>query len=343
MRRFRLALLSAALCGPAFAQAPITLIVNFVAGGPSDLMARLLAPELSARLGAPIAIRNAAGAAGGIGAAEAARARPDETTLLLSPIGAMVIQPSFRTDLPYRPTDLTPICQVADTPVVIMSALGGPRSLAEVAARAREAGGGFHYASTGPGYMAHVATAALAGSLGVAMTHVPFHGNAEAVVSLLRGDVAIFADQPGYTAGQQPTSGCGVRSRPLARISRHAHTAGVGAQSRLFDLVWPVCARWHTGGVHCPGRCCLRLFVAGTCCGGRLPTSRHAHHLSRRDRVGRLQPGWAGEVPWRDAGRRHPAGRLKAGCCEQGSVKMASSDEALTPIACDVDASCQSA
>lgn len=197
MRRFWLALLGMALCGAAQAQPQITLIVNFVAGGPTDLMARLLAPELSARLGASVAIRNAIGAAGGIGAAEAARARPDGTTLLLTPLGAMVIQPSFRADLPYRPSDLTPICQVADTPVVIMAAPGGPRSLAEVAARAREAGGGFHFASTGPGSMPHVATAALARSLGVAMTHVPFRGNAEAVVSLLRGDVAIFADQPG--------------------------------------------------------------------------------------------------------------------------------------------------
>ncbi len=133
MRILWLVMFCMAVALPVHAQAPITLIVNFVAGGPSDLMARLLAPELSQRLGTQVLIRNSIGAAGGIGAAEAARARPDGTTLLLSPIGAMVIQPNFRADLPYRPSDLTPICQIADTPVVMMSAAGGPRSLAEVA------------------------------------------------------------------------------------------------------------------------------------------------------------------------------------------------------------------
>ena len=197
MRLVWLALLAVWSVAPAQAQVPITLIVNFVAGGPSDLMARLLAPELSARLGTQMLIRNAIGAGGGIGAAEAARARPDGTTLLLSPLGALVLQPSFRSDLPYRPSDLAPICQVADTPVVLMAAPAGPRNLAELLSRAREANGAFAYASTGPGSMPHVATVALARSAGVAMTHIPFRGNAEAVISMLRGDVGVFADQPG--------------------------------------------------------------------------------------------------------------------------------------------------
>ncbi len=183
---------------PAWAQAPITLVVNFVAGGPSDLMGRLLAPELSAAMGTQVVIKNSAGAAGGIGAAEVARARPDGTTLLLSPLGAMTIQPHFRSDLPYRPADFAPICQVADTPVVVMSAPGSPiRSLADAVSRAREADGGFNFASTGPGSLPHIATVALARSAGVRMTHIPYRGNAEAVTALLRGDVSIFADQPG--------------------------------------------------------------------------------------------------------------------------------------------------
>lgn len=187
-----------ALTLPAYAQAPITVVVNFVAGGPSDLMGRLLAPELSAAMGTQVVIKNSAGAAGGIGAAEVARARPDGTTLLLSPIGAMAIQPHFRADLPYRPTDFAPICQVADTPVVVMSAPGSPlRSLAEVVSRAREANGQFNFASTGPGSLPHIATVALARAASVPMTHIPYRGNAEAVTALLRGDVSIFADQPG--------------------------------------------------------------------------------------------------------------------------------------------------
>jgi tripartite-type tricarboxylate transporter receptor subunit TctC len=198
MRSLLAGIAALAIALPAYAQAPITVVVNFVAGGPSDLMGRLLAPELSAALGTQVVIKNSAGAAGGIGAAEVARARPDGTTLLLSPIGAMAIQPHFRADLPYRPTDFAPICQVADTPVVVMSAPGSPlRSLAEVVSRARESNGGFNFASTGPGSLPHIATVALARAAGVPMTHIPYRGNAEAVTALLRGDVSIFADQPG--------------------------------------------------------------------------------------------------------------------------------------------------
>lgn len=183
--------------GPVLAQGTITLVVNFVAGGPSDLMARLLAPELSQALGTPVVVKNSAGAAGGIGAAEVARARPDGLTLLLSPIGAMAIQPHFRADLPYRPADFAPVCQIADTPVVMMAPPRSPlRGVAAVVARAREAGS-MNYASTGPGSLPHISTVAFARATGIAMTHVPFRGNAEAVTALLRGDVAVFADQPG--------------------------------------------------------------------------------------------------------------------------------------------------
>lgn len=189
-------LLASAL--PARAQAPITVVVNFVAGGPSDLMARLLAPELSAALGAPVVVKNSAGAAGTIGAAEAARAKPDGTTLLLSPLGAVAIQPHFRSDLPYKPADLAPVCQVADTPMVVMAAPGsGIRSLADAVARARESQGAFNYGSAGPGSIPHIAGAALARAAGADMTHIPYRGNAEAVTALLRGEVGLYTDQPG--------------------------------------------------------------------------------------------------------------------------------------------------
>jgi len=81
------ALLLLGLSLPAQAQAPITIVVNFGAGGSADRMARLLAPELSEALGAQVIVKNTTGAAGAIGAAEVARARPDGTTLLLSTTG----------------------------------------------------------------------------------------------------------------------------------------------------------------------------------------------------------------------------------------------------------------
>ena len=197
MRILTICALALLLALPARAQSPITIVVGFTAGGPSDMMARLVAPELSQRLGAPVVVRNATGAAGTIGAHEVARARPDGTTLLMTPVGPMVIQPHFRRDLPYTATDFTPICQVADTPVVLMTTQNGPRNLAALAAQAREGAGRLNYASTGPGTIPHIAAVALARALGVEMTHISYRGNADAVAALLRGDVTIFADQPG--------------------------------------------------------------------------------------------------------------------------------------------------
>jgi len=192
------ALLLLALSHPAQAQAPITIIVNFGAGGSADRMARLLAPELSEALGAQVIVKNTTGAAGAIGAAEVARARADGTTLLLSTTGPMGIQPHFRSDLPYRAADFAPVCQIGDAPVMMMSAPNSRvRDLRSLVAEARGARNGFNYGSVGQGSIPHIVMVALARQANVEMTHVPFRGSAEAIIALLRGDVSIYADLPG--------------------------------------------------------------------------------------------------------------------------------------------------
>ena len=191
-------LLGLALALPAAAQAPITIVVNFGAGGSADRMARLMAPEMSEALGAQVIVKNTTGAAGAIGAAEVARARPDGTTLLLSTTGPMGIQPHFRSDLPYRTTDFAPVCMVGDAPVMMMSAPNSPiRNLQTLVAQARAARGGFNYGSAGQGSIPHIVMVALARQAQVEMTHVPFRGSAEAIIALLRNDVSIYADLPG--------------------------------------------------------------------------------------------------------------------------------------------------
>lgn len=198
MRLLLSALMLAALALPAWAQAPVTIVVNFAAGGSADRMARLLAPEMTEALGAQVVVKNTTGASGAIGAAEVARARPDGHTLLLTTLGPVAIQPSFRSDLPYRPADLAPVCQVGDAPVVFMTApSSGIRNMADLMQRARTTQGGINYGSVGPGSLPHIVVAALEQRSGVPMTHVPFRGSSEAVIALMRGDVAVFADLPG--------------------------------------------------------------------------------------------------------------------------------------------------
>lgn len=198
MRLLLSALLLAALALPAWAQAPITIVVNFAAGGSADRMARLLAPEMTETLGAQVVVKNTTGASGAIGAAEVARARPDGHTLLLTTVGPVAIQPSFRSDLPYRPADLVPVCQVGDAPLVLMTTpASGIRDVAGLLQRARTAPGGINYGSVGPGSLPHIAMAALVQQTGVPMTHVPFRGSSEAVIALMRDDVSLYADLPG--------------------------------------------------------------------------------------------------------------------------------------------------
>ncbi|UPY35924.1 tripartite tricarboxylate transporter substrate binding protein [Sediminicoccus sp. KRV36] len=196
----RTLLLLAALTWPlaAQAQAPITIVVNFGAGGSADRMARLMAPEMSELLGAQVIVKNTTGAAGAIGAAEVARARPDGQTLLLSTTGPMGIQPHFRSDLPYRVADFAPLCQLGDAPVMMMSAPNSPiRNVPALVAQAQAARGGFTYGSAGQGSIPHIVMVALARQANVEMIHVPFRGSAEAIIALLRGDVSVYADLPG--------------------------------------------------------------------------------------------------------------------------------------------------
>jgi tripartite-type tricarboxylate transporter receptor subunit TctC len=196
----RILLLLAALGLPlaAQAQAPITIVVNFGAGGSADRMARLMAPEMSEILGTQVIVKNTTGAAGAIGAAEVARARPDGSTLLLSTTGPMAIQPHFRADLPYRVADFAPLCQLGDAPVMMMAAPNSQvRDAASLVATARAARGGFTYGSAGQGSIPHIVMVAMARQANVEMIHVPFRGSAEAIIALLRGDVMVYADLPG--------------------------------------------------------------------------------------------------------------------------------------------------
>ncbi len=223
---------------PAWGQAPITLVVNFATGGSADRMARLLAPELAAALGTQVVVKNSTGAAGAIGAAEVARARADGTTLLLSTTGPMAIQPHFRSDLPYRPADLMPLCQVGDAPVMVMSAPTSPiHTMAQAVERARRAGGGFNYGSVGPGSIPHIVMAALAQQARVEMTHVPFRGSSEAIIALLRNDVEIYADLPGALRVNQ-LQAVGVMAE--RRTAEFPETPTLREQG--FDLVYSIWA-----------------------------------------------------------------------------------------------------
>lgn len=175
------------------AKAQVQMIVPWPAGGGTDIIGRLIQPVFAEELGAQLVIRNVGGATGTIGTAEVIRSKPDGTTLLLTSMAAVVIQPSFRANAPYSVEQLVPVCQIAEAPAVLMTPrTSGIRSVADIAARARATPGQMPYASGGVGGLGHLAMTGLTRALGIEMNHVPFRGSGDSVLAMQQGAVALL-------------------------------------------------------------------------------------------------------------------------------------------------------
>ena len=187
-------LVAGLLAVPAAAQ--VTMVIAWPAGGATDISGRIMQPVLAEALGELVIIRNVTGAAGTIGAAEVVRARPDGRTILLTPLGPLMIQPQLRRNVGYTPADFTPICQVLDSPVIMMtSKTSGLRTLADVIANAKARPGAFPYASTGPGTIPHISMVAFERLAGISMNHIPYRGSGQVMQAFAEGSVTLFNDQ----------------------------------------------------------------------------------------------------------------------------------------------------
>ena len=187
-------LLSPALVSAAYPDKPIRLIVAYPPGGGTDIIARLMAPELSKKLGQSITIENRGGASGNIGTEAVVNAPPNGYTLLMGNVPPNAINVSIFKKLPFNPEkDLAPISLVAITPNILVTNMELPiRSSADLLALAKASPGKINYPSAGNGSSSHLA-GVLFGSMGnVNMTHVPYKGGGLAMNDLLGGQVDIF-------------------------------------------------------------------------------------------------------------------------------------------------------
>jgi tripartite-type tricarboxylate transporter receptor subunit TctC len=174
----------------------VTVIVPFAAGGPSDITARIVADQLSKRLGQPFVVENVNGAGGTIGATRAARATPDGYTLVLGHMGTHAAAPALYPNLAYDPaTDFAPIGLVVETPEVLVTRPDlPPNSLKEFAAYAKANESKLNMAHSGVGSISYVGCLLLNSAIGIKPTLVPFTGSTPATQALMAGQVDYFCD-----------------------------------------------------------------------------------------------------------------------------------------------------
>jgi tripartite-type tricarboxylate transporter receptor subunit TctC len=202
-RRMLLAAAASALAAPAvqaqqspFPSRSITVVVAFAAGGPSDVIARLVAEGMSRDLGQPVVVENITGAGGTIGAARVAQARPDGHTLLIHHIGHASSATLYRR-LPYSVTEsFAPLGVVSDAAMTLVARPDFPASnLDEFMAEIRRQGDKLNLAHSGLGAANHLCGMLLQHAAGTAMTPVVYRGSAPAITELMAGRVDVFCDQ----------------------------------------------------------------------------------------------------------------------------------------------------
>ncbi|MDO9437902.1 tripartite tricarboxylate transporter substrate binding protein [Hydrogenophaga sp.] len=168
----------------------ITVIVPFPPGGSTDLIARVLANQLSVVVGASVVVDNRPGAGGIVGTGLARRAAPDGHTLLIGSVGTLAALPHLQKDLPYQPlTDFAPISLVASVPniLAVNPAKLDVRTVEELIQAAKAKPNGFDYGSGGVGSSPHLAMEHFAFKTGAQFHHIPYKGTGPALNDLMGG------------------------------------------------------------------------------------------------------------------------------------------------------------
>jgi tripartite-type tricarboxylate transporter receptor subunit TctC len=176
---------------------PIITIVPFAAGGPTDILGRVVAQAISPMLGQQVIIEDTTGAGGTIGATKAARAAPDGYTMLMGNLGTQAASVGIYSKLVYDPrTDFEPVILVASTPMVLVTRKTLPvHTVAEVVAYVKEHKGKTTMGSAGVGSISHLTLLLFNHLTGADVTHVPYRGLSEAINDLLGGQIDLLFDQ----------------------------------------------------------------------------------------------------------------------------------------------------
>jgi tripartite-type tricarboxylate transporter receptor subunit TctC len=184
-----------ALISSTFAQdwptRPLTMVVPFAAGGPNDIVGRILASRLSELLGQQITVENVGGAGGMVGANRVAKAAPDGYQFVLGNVGSHAASQTFyKPPLYNAATDFAPVSLVAETPLVLLARKDMPANdLPEFIAFTKANQAKMQFGSGGVGSASHLACVLLNAAIGVSVTHVPYRGATLAMQDLIAGRI----------------------------------------------------------------------------------------------------------------------------------------------------------
>ncbi len=201
-RRHFAAAAAACLAMPALAQAQgtasfpsktITLVVPFTPSSGSDIIARIIAPRLSARWGHPVVVDNRPGASGNLGAQAVATAAPDGHTLLMA-INTFTMTPAVYKSVPFDPVaDFAPVVKLAETGFAFVIHPSVPaKDMKQLMDLVKKSGGKLHYASPGNGTPHHLAMELFKSAHGLDILHVPYKGIQGALTDLMSGQVQMM-------------------------------------------------------------------------------------------------------------------------------------------------------
>jgi tripartite-type tricarboxylate transporter receptor subunit TctC len=181
-----------------FPAKPIRLVVPFPAGGPNDIIARVIGQRMSELSGQPVLIDNRGGQGGVLGTDAVAKALPDGYTIAISSAGALAISPSMEKVAYDTLNDLTPVTLIAIVPEMLVVATNVPaKDIGELIALAKAQPGKLNFASSGPGSLPHLAGELFKLTAKIDIVHVPYRGAAPAVNDLLGQQVQMtFLDLP---------------------------------------------------------------------------------------------------------------------------------------------------
>lgn len=237
-----LALGGSLACAQGYPAKPVTLVVPFAAGGPTDIVARTLAAAMTKTLGQSVIVENKTGAGGTVAASYVAKAAPDGYTFLIHHNG-MATAPALYRKLAYNPvTDFEHVGNVVDVPMTLLGRKDLPaNNVRELIDYVKANAAKINLANAGLGAVSHLCGTLFQQSIGVNLTTVPFQGTGPALNALLGGQVDLLCDQttntvPHIKAGTVKLYG--VTTKQRIKALPDAPTLDEGGMKDFEVIVW---------------------------------------------------------------------------------------------------------